>query len=129
MSIQLQIKNFNNTFISLNSIKSLKITLHNKNEYTKNIISSGWKSALDNSGNKYIIFKIYGIIDYSPADQVLQKHSFSNNIIEFKITIHEKEVISGKCTIDLYERYYESSSFDSFNIVLISSEKIIFNNY
>ena len=129
MSIQLQIKDFNNTFIPLNSIKSLKISLHNKNEYIKNILSLGWKSALDNSGNKYAIFKIYGIIDYSAADQLLQKHSFNNSIIEFKIIIHEKEIISGKCTIEMYERYYESSNFDNFNIMLISSEEIIFNNY
>ncbi|MGN7619212.1 MAG: phage tail tube protein [Ehrlichia sp.] len=95
----------------------------------KNILSFGWRSTLDNSGNKYAIFKIHGIIDNSHADQLLQKYSFNNNIIEFKIIIHEKEIISGKSAIELYERYYESSNFDNFNVMLISSEEIIFSNY
>ena len=129
MSIQLQIKDYNNSFFSLNNIKSLRISLHNKNEYIKNIHLSGWKSALENSGNKYIIFKIQGIIDYSPANHLLQQFSFNNDIIELKIIINEKETISAKCIIELYERYYESSNFDNFNTVLISSEKVIFNNY
>ncbi|AAZ68423.1 phage tail tube protein [Ehrlichia canis] len=129
MSIQLQIKDYNNSFFSLNNIKSLRISLHNKNEYIKNIHLSGWKSALENSGNKYIIFKIQGIVDCSPANQLLQQFSFNNDIIELKIIINEKETISAKCIIELYERYYESSNFDNFNTVFISSEKVIFNNY
>ena len=83
------------------------MSLHNKNEYTKNISSLGWKNVLYNSGNKYIIFKILGIIDYSHADKLLQSYSFSNEIVELKIIIKEKEIISAKCIIEAYERYYE----------------------
>ena len=129
MSIQLQIKDFNNSFSPLSNIKSLRISLHNKNEYIKNISLSGWKTALENSGNKHVIFKINGIIDYSPANQLLQQYSFNNDIMELKITINKKEVISAKCIIELYERYYESSNFDNFNTILISYKKVTFNNY
>ncbi|QGR02461.1 hypothetical protein EDL79_02125 [Ehrlichia ruminantium] len=129
MSILLQIKDPNNKFIPLNNIKNLKMGLHNKNEYTKNISSSGWKNVLCNSGNKYIIFKISGIIDYSYADKLLQIFSFKNEIAEFKITINKKEIISTKCIIETYERYYEPNNFDNFNTTLISTEKVLFNNY
>ncbi|ABD44788.1 phage major tail 2 family protein [Ehrlichia chaffeensis str. Heartland] len=129
MSIELQIKDSNNSFSSLNNIKSLRISLHNKNEYIKNISLSGWKTALENSGNRYVIFKVQGIIDYSSANQLLQQYSFNNDIIDLKIIINKKEVISAKCIIELYERYYESSNFDNFNMVLISYKKVIFNNY
>ncbi|GAT75253.1 hypothetical protein EHRUM1_03950 [Ehrlichia ruminantium] len=129
MSILLQIKDSNNHFISLNNIKNLKMSLHNKNEYTKNISLSGWKNVLYNSGNKYIIFRISGIIDYSPADKLLQFYSFNNEIAEFKIIINEKETISTKCIVETYERYYEPNNFDNFSTTLVSSEKVLFNNY
>ncbi|QXK91942.1 hypothetical protein HL033_04335 [Neoehrlichia mikurensis] len=126
MTVFFKFKDLEGNFILLKNIKSVRLTLRNKGDDIKNIYSIGWKNILENSGDKYIVIKISGILDYSFADQLLRQYSFANSIVESELIFYDKEKILIKCIIELYERYYEVNKFDNFNVTLISTSKVIY---
>ncbi|MBV0899463.1 MAG: hypothetical protein KTV77_01680 [Wolbachia endosymbiont of Fragariocoptes setiger] len=109
--LQLKIKDTNNHYVTLRNIKNLRFTLHNYKEEIEEVSSFGWKRALNYSGNRYILVKINGILDCMLADKLLN---------DYEMNCNASEKINLRCSIELYERYYDSSTFDSFTVILTS---------
>lgn len=118
--LQLKIKDTNNSYVTLNNIKNLRFTLHNYKEEIKEISSFGWKKALNYSGNRYIIVKINGILDCMLADKLLHDYAMLSSINDYEMNCSASEKINLRCSIELYERYYDSNTFDSFTVILTS---------
>ncbi|KJV68853.1 phage tail tube protein [Candidatus Neoehrlichia procyonis] len=126
MTILFKFKDLEGNFIFLHNIKNIRFTLRNKNDDIKSIYSLGWKNILENSGDKHIVIKINGILDYEIADRLLRQYSFNNSMMECELIFYNKEKVLIKCVIELYERYYEVSRFDDFYITLVSTGKVTY---
>lgn len=119
--LELKVKDRSGEFITLKSIKNLRLTLRTKAEEENNVFSLGWKQTLSYSGTKYITIKVNGILDCKVADKLLCKYAFANAVSDYEISFSSSgEKISLKCLIELYERYYDPNDFDSFTLVLTS---------
>ncbi|WP_253299757.1 phage tail protein [Wolbachia endosymbiont of Chironomus riparius] len=117
--LQLKIKNDHNEYVILNNIKNLRFILRNNREETKDISSFGWRGILDCAGSRYITIKINGILDCMLADKLLHNSAMLNSINNYEIDYGTK--INLQCAIELYERYYDPTTFDSFTIILTST--------
>ncbi|WCR53897.1 MAG: hypothetical protein PG981_000919 [Wolbachia endosymbiont of Ctenocephalides orientis wCori] len=122
--LQLKIKNHDNNFVSLNNIRNLRFTLRNDREDIKDIPSFGWRKVLDRAGSRNITVKINGILDNALADELLRNSAIMNSINEYEINFNVEEKLNLRCSIELYERYYEPVTFDSFTVVLTSAEVV-----
>ncbi len=121
-NLEFKIKNQSDEFITLNSIKNLRLTLRTKGEEVNSIYSLGWKQALSYSGTKYITVKVNGILDCMIADKLLCQYAFENAVSDYEISFSSSgEKITLQCLIELYERYYDPSNFDSFTLILASA--------
>ncbi|WP_168464290.1 phage tail tube protein [Wolbachia endosymbiont of Ctenocephalides felis wCfeT] len=120
--LRLKIKDNNNNFVVLNNIKNLRFTLSNNKEEIKDIPSLGWRKVLDCAGNRHITIKINGILDSILADELLRNSAMINSVNDYEIDFNIREKVKLRCSIELYERYYDTSAFDSFTVVLASSE-------
>lgn len=122
--LQLKIKNHDNNFVSLNNIRNLRFTLRNDREGMKDIPSFGWRKVLDRAGSRNITVKINGILDNALADELLRNSAIMNSINEYEINFNVEEKLNLRCSIELYERYYDPVTFDSFTVVLTSAEVV-----
>lgn len=127
--LEFKIKNQDGEFITLKSIKNLRLTLRTKAEEENNVFSLGWRQTLSYSGTKYITIKVNGILDCKVADKLLCKYAFANAVGDYEISFSSNgEKISLKCLIELYERYYDPSNFDSFTLILTSAGAVNLKN-
>lgn len=122
--LQLKIKNHDNNFVSLNNIRNLRFTLRNDREGMKDIPSFGWRKVIDRAGSRNITVKINGILDNALADELLRNSAIMNSINEYEINFNVEEKLNLRCSIELYERYYDPVTFDSFTVVLTSAEVV-----
>ncbi|MBC6686674.1 hypothetical protein H9I48_05675 [Wolbachia pipientis] len=122
--LQLKIKDHDNNFIVLNNIRNLRFTLHNNREEMKDISSFGWRKVLDCAGSRHITIKINGILDSVLADELLRNSAISNSNNDYEINFNTKEKIRLRCSVELYERYYDPAAFDSFTVILASAEVV-----
>ncbi|BFD47573.1 MAG: hypothetical protein DMENIID0003_06470 [Wolbachia endosymbiont of Sergentomyia squamirostris] len=124
--LQLKIKDHDNNFIVLNNIRNLRFTLRNNREEVKDISSFGWRKVLDCAGSRHITIKINGILDSVLADELLRNSAMLNSNNDYEISFNAKEKIRLRlrCSVELYERYYDPVTFDSFTIVLTSAEVV-----
>ncbi|WP_333023333.1 phage tail tube protein [Wolbachia endosymbiont of Pentidionis agamae] len=121
MSLQLKIKDENGNFSVLKNIKNLRFALHNNQEEIKSIYSFGWKRMLNFAGSRYVVIRINGIIDSMNADKLLRDSAMQNSINDYEIEFNNGEKIKLQCSVELYERYYDPTEFDSFSVVLAST--------
>ncbi|GHM57967.1 MAG: hypothetical protein sL5_01190 [Candidatus Mesenet longicola] len=120
--IEFKVKDQNGNFVTLKSVKNLRLTLRTKAEEENNVFSLGWKQTLSYSGTKYITIKVNGVLDCKVADKLLCKYAFANAVSDYEISFSSSgEKISLQCLIELYERYYDPSNFDSFTLTLVSA--------
>lgn len=122
--LQLKIKDHDNNFIVLNNIRNLRFTLRNNREEVKDISSFGWRKVLDCAGSRHITIKINGILDSVLADELLRNSAISNSNNDYEINFNTKEKIRLRCSVELYERYYDPAAFDSFTVILASAEVV-----
>ncbi|OAL97653.1 phage tail tube protein [Wolbachia endosymbiont of Dactylopius coccus] len=122
--LQLKIKDHDNNFIVLNNIRNLRFTLRNNREEVKDISSFGWRKVLDSAGSRHITIKINGILDSVLADELLRNSAILNSNNDYEISFNTKEKIRLRCSVELYERYYDPAAFDSFTVVLASAEVV-----
>lgn len=122
--LQLKIKGHDNNFIVLNNIRNLRFTLRNNREEVKDISSFGWRKVLDCAGSRHITIKINGILDSVLADELLRNSAISNSNNDYEINFNTKEKIRLRCSVELYERYYDPAAFDSFTVILASAEVV-----
>ncbi|WP_341821437.1 phage tail tube protein [Wolbachia endosymbiont (group A) of Myopa testacea] len=122
--LQLKIKDHDNNFIVLNNIRNLRFTLRNNREEVKDISSFGWRKVLDCAGSRHITIKINGILDSVLADELLRNSAILNSNNDYEINFNTKEKIRLRCSIELYERYYDPAAFDSFTVILASAEVV-----
>ncbi|WP_265021587.1 phage tail protein [Wolbachia endosymbiont (group A) of Icerya purchasi] len=122
--LQLKIKGHDNNFIVLNNIRNLRFTLRNNREEVKDISSFGWRKVLDSAGSRHITIKINGILDSVLADELLRNSAMLNSNNDYEISFNAKENIRLRCSVELYERYYDPVTFDSFTVVLTSAEVV-----
>ncbi len=122
--LQLKIKDHDNNFIVLNNIRNLRFTLRNNREEVKDISSFGWRKVLDSAGSRDITIKINGILDSVLADELLRNSAILNSNNDYEISFNTKEKIRLRCSVELYERYYDPVTFDSFTVVLTSAEVV-----
>ncbi|WP_264329286.1 phage tail protein [Wolbachia endosymbiont (group A) of Andrena hattorfiana] len=122
--LQLKIKDHDNNFIVLNNIRNLRFTLRNNREEVKDISSFGWRKVLDCAGSRHITIKINGILDSVLADELLRNSAILNSNNDYEINFNTKEKIRLRCSVELYERYYDPAAFDSFTVILASAEVI-----
>ncbi|NEV49022.1 hypothetical protein EUZ93_00595 [Wolbachia pipientis] len=120
--LQLKIKDHDNNFIVLNNIRNLRFTLRNNREEVKDISSFGWRKVLDCAGSRHITIKINGILDSVLADELLRNSAILNSNNDYEINFNTKEKIRLRCSVELYERYYDPAAFDSFTVILASAE-------
>nr|WP_253309380.1 phage tail tube protein [Rickettsia endosymbiont of Ceutorhynchus assimilis] len=122
--LQLKIKDHDNNFIVLNNIRNLRFTLRNNREEVKDISSFGWRKVLDCAGSRHITIKINGILDSVLADELLRNSAILNSNNDYEINFNTKEKIRLRCSVELYERYYDPAAFDSFTVILASAEVV-----
>ncbi|WP_341808233.1 phage tail tube protein [Wolbachia endosymbiont (group E) of Neria commutata] len=122
--LQLKIKDNDNNFVILNNIRNLRFTLRNNREEVKDISSFGWRKVLDCAGSRYITIKINGILDCVLADELLHNSAILNSTNDYEINFNAKENIKLRCSVELYERYYDPAAFNSFTVILASAEVI-----
>lgn len=122
--LQFKIKNHDNNFVSLHNIRNLRFTLRNDREDMKDILSFGWRKVIDRAGSRNITIKINGILDDALADELLRSSAIMNSINEYEIDFNTQKKLRLRCSIELYERYYDPVTFDSFTVVLTSAEWI-----
>ncbi|MFP3015696.1 MAG: phage tail tube protein [Wolbachia sp.] len=122
--LQLKIKDHDNNFIVLNNIRNLRFTLRNNREEMKDISSFDWRKVLDCAGSRHITIKINGILDSVLADELLRNSAISNSNNDYEINFNTKEKIRLRCSVELYERYYDPAAFDSFTVILASAEVV-----
>ncbi|WP_341823151.1 phage tail tube protein [Wolbachia endosymbiont (group A) of Clivina fossor] len=122
--LQLKIKDHDNNFIVLNNIRNLRFTLRNNREEVKDISSFGWRKVLDCAGSRHITIKINGILDSVLADKLLRNSAILNSNNDYEINFNTKEKIRLRCSVELYERYYDPAAFDSFTVILASAEVV-----
>ncbi|WP_341812546.1 phage tail tube protein [Wolbachia endosymbiont (group A) of Conops quadrifasciatus] len=122
--LQLKIKDHDNNFIVLNNIRNLRFTLRNNREGVKDISSFGWRKVLDCAGSRHITIKINGILDSVLADELLRNSAILNSNNDYEINFNTKEKIRLRCSVELYERYYDPAAFDSFTVILASAEVV-----
>lgn len=122
--LQLKIKDHDNNFIVLNNIRNLRFTLRNNREEMKDISSFGWRKVLDCARSRHITIKINGILDSVLADELLRNSAISNSNHDYEINFNTKEKIRLRCSVELYERYYDPAAFDSFTVILASAEVV-----
>ncbi|BET34801.1 MULTISPECIES: phage tail tube protein [Wolbachia] len=122
--LQLKIKGHDNNFVVLNNIRNLRFTLRNNKEEMKEISSFGWRKVLDCAGSRKITIKINGILNSVLADELLRNSAMLNSNNDYEISFNAKEKIKLRCSVELYERYYDPATFDSFTVVLASAEVV-----
>lgn len=122
--LQLKIKDNDNNFVILNNIRNLRFTLRNNREEVKDISSFGWRKVLDCAGSRHITIKINGILDSVLADELLRNSAILNSNNDYEINFNTKEKIRLRCSVELYERYYDPAAFDSFTVILASAEVV-----
>ncbi|MFT4314740.1 MAG: phage tail tube protein [Wolbachia pipientis] len=122
--LQLKIKGHDNNFVVLNNIRNLRFTLRNNKEEMKDISSFGWRKVLDCAGSRKITIKINGILNSVLADELLRNSAMFNSNNDYEISFNAKEKIKLRCSVELYERYYDPATFDSFTVVLASAEVV-----
>jgi uncharacterized lipoprotein YajG len=105
--LQLKIKDHYNNIIVLNNIRNLRFTLHNNREEIKDISSFGWRKVLDCAGSRHITIKIHGILDSVSADELLRNSAMLNSNNDYEISFNTKEKIRLRCSVELYEMYYD----------------------
>lgn len=118
--LQLKIKDHDNNFVVLNNIRNLRFTLRN----IRDISSFGWRKVLDCAGSRHITIKINRILDSVLADELLRNSAMLNSNNDDEISFNAKEKIRLRCSVELYERYYDPAAFDSFTVVLASAEVV-----
>ncbi|WP_353272689.1 hypothetical protein [Wolbachia endosymbiont (group A) of Urophora cardui] len=122
--LQLKIKDHDNNFIVLNNIRNLRFTLRNNREEVKDISSFSWRKVLDCARSRHITIKINGILDSVLADELLRNSAILNSNNDYEINFNTKEKIRLRCSVELYERYYDPAAFDSFTVILASAEVV-----
>ncbi|WP_425383618.1 phage tail tube protein [Wolbachia endosymbiont (group A) of Melieria omissa] len=105
-------------------MRNLRFTLRNNREEVKDISSFGWRKVLDSAGSRHITIKINGILDSVLADELLRNSAILNSNNDYEISFNTKEKIRLRCSVELYERYYDPVTFDSFTVVLTSAEVV-----
>ncbi|MGN7678659.1 MAG: phage tail tube protein [Anaplasma sp.] len=110
-------------YASIQGIRSVKLTLRNRNSEVKSVSSQGWKSSLECAGDKSIVIKIVGIVSGSSAEADLLEYSFENRAMDCVLSFegNRSAKIIAKCFIELYEGFCEAGSLDNFNTTLVSS--------
>ncbi len=98
--------------------------MRNNREEVKDISSFGWRKVLDCAGSRHITIKINGILDSVLADELLRNSAILNSNNDYEINFNTKEKIRLRCSVELYERYYDPAAFDSFTVILASAEVV-----
>ncbi|SCV66508.1 hypothetical protein ANAPRD1_01105 [Anaplasma phagocytophilum] len=121
-------ENESGVYLPLKNVKSVKITLCNKNSYIRSVRSDGRMNALERSGEKYVTIKINAVVGRSRSEIVLREFAMENRIISCEILFAKetKERLRTKCFIELYEKHCEAGSLESYTTILQSSGAVHF---
>ena len=124
--MKLKIKNKEGLFLEIKNIKSLRMTSYSKLSINRNIQSLGWRDVLDQSGGRYVAFKINGVAEEEDVNDLLSLYAIENCITEYEMEFDSGRKVFSKCSIESYEIICDPIKFDDFNLVLFSAGKVVY---
>ena len=128
--IVLKFGNESGDYVTLSGIQDIRLTLRNKNSEIRGVLSRGWKNSLNGTGDKNVAVRITGIAEHSAAENMLLEGSFENRALHCTLLLGNntwRTKVTMECFVELYEWHYEVGNLGSFNVVLISSGFVHYN--
>ncbi|WP_169193207.1 phage tail tube protein [Anaplasma platys] len=120
--ISVKIKGEDNESTHLRNMKGVKLSFHNKIPKVRGPYTKGWRTFIEESGDRHITINIRGILSNSKAESILGAAALHNAFIFCEITLQSflQEVISAKFFVELYEKDCAVGELEYFSIILVS---------